>query len=52
MARSSSFGNGGLVHAMGEDAFGILFHNIQPAELDELERLIDEYEEGDGQDYA
>ena len=35
-----------------EDAFGILFHNIQPAELDEVERLIDEYEERDGHAYA
>ena len=29
-----------------------LVHNIQPAELDEIEQLIDEYEEGDGSAHA
>ena len=31
---------------------GSCFNNIKPAELDEIERLIDEYEEGDGHAYA
>jgi hypothetical protein len=33
------------VQWVGEDEFGVSFQNIRPDELDELEQLIDEFEE-------
>ena len=35
----------GRVQWVGEDTFGVSFQNVQPAELDELEQLINEFEE-------
>jgi hypothetical protein len=40
------------VQWVGEDAFGVLFQNVRPAELDELEQLVDEYEEAEGSGHA
>ena len=40
------------VQWVGEDTFGVSFQNIRPAELDELEQLIDEYEEVEGSGHA
>ncbi len=40
------------VQWVGEDTFGVSFHNVRPGELDELEQLIDEYEEADGSGHA
>jgi PilZ domain len=40
------------VQWVGEDAFGVSFQNVQPAELDELEQLIDDYEEAEGSGHA
>jgi hypothetical protein len=33
------------VQWVGEDAFGVSFQNVRPAERDELEQLIEDYEE-------
>jgi hypothetical protein len=41
-----------LVQWVGEDTFGVSFQNIHPGELDELEQLIDEYEEAEGNGHA
>ena len=35
-----------------EDTFGVSFQNVRPAELDELEQLIDECEEAEGSGHA
>ena len=40
------------VQWVGEDTFGVSFQNVRPAELDELEQLIDEYEEAEGGGHA
>ncbi len=40
------------VQWVGEDTFGVSFQNVRPAELDELEQLIDEFEEGAGSGHA
>ena len=40
------------VQWVGEDTFGVSFQDVQPAELDELEELIDEYEETEGTGHA
>jgi hypothetical protein len=40
------------VQWVGEDTFGVSFQNVQSAELDELEQLIDEYEEAEGTGHA
>jgi hypothetical protein len=40
------------VQWVGEDTFGVSFQNVRPAELDELEQLIDEYEEAEGTGHA
>jgi hypothetical protein len=42
----------GRVQWVGEDTFGVSFQNVPPAELDELEQLIDEYEETEGSGHA
>ena len=36
------------VQWVGDDTFGVSFQSIRPAELDELEQLIDEYDEVEG----
>jgi hypothetical protein len=40
------------VQWVGEDTFGVSFQNVRPTELDELEQLIDEYEEAEGSGHA
>ena len=35
-----------------EGTFGVSFQNVRPAELDELEQLIDECEEAEGSGHA
>lgn len=35
-----------------EDTFGVSFQNVRPGELDELEQLIDEYDEAEGSGHA
>ena len=40
------------VQWVGEDTFGVSFQNVRPAELDELEQLIDEYEETEDSGHA
>ncbi|HZD12526.1 MAG TPA: PilZ domain-containing protein [Candidatus Binatus sp.] len=40
------------VQWVGEDTFGVSFRNIRPDELDELEQLIDEYEETEDSGHA
>lgn len=40
------------VQWVGEDSFGVSFQNFRPGELDELEQLIDEYEEAEGGGHA
>ena len=40
------------VQWIGEDSFGVAFQNVRPAELNELEQLIDEYEEAEGIGHA
>ena len=40
------------VQWIGEDSFGVAFQNVRPAELDEIEQLIDEYEEAEGIGHA
>jgi len=37
-----------LVQWVGEDTFGVSFQNVRANELDELEQLIEEYEEAEG----
>ena len=37
----------GRVQWVGEDTFGVSFQNVRQAEIDELEQLIDEYEEAE-----
>lgn len=41
-----------LVQWVGEDTFGVSFQNVRPNELDELEQLIEEYEEAEGTGHA
>ena len=40
------------VQWVGEDTFGVSFQNVQPGELDEIEQLIDEYDEAEGSGHA
>ncbi len=40
------------VQWVGEEAFGVSFQNVRPDELDELEQLIDEFEEAEGGGHA
>ena len=40
------------VQWVGEDTFGVSFQNVRPGELDELEQLINEYEEAEGRGHA
>ena len=40
------------VQWVGGDEFGVSFHNVRPAELDELEQIIDEFEETEGGGHA
>jgi hypothetical protein len=40
------------VQWVGEDSFGVSFQNVRPGELDELEQLIDEYEDVEGSGHA
>ena len=35
-----------------EETFGVLFQDVRPAEFDELEQLIDEYDEALGSGHA
>ena len=42
----------GLVQWVGEDTFGVSFQNVQQAELDELEQLINEFEEAEDGGHA
>lgn len=42
----------GLVQWVGADTFGVSFQNVRQAELDELEQLIDEYEEAEDGGHA
>ena len=43
---------GARVQWVGGDEFGVSFHNVRPAELDELEQIIDEFEETEGGGHA
>ena len=36
----------------GEDMFGVSFRNVRPTELNELEQLIDEFEETEDSGHA
>jgi hypothetical protein len=40
------------VQWVGEDSFGVSFPNVRPGELDEIEELIDEYEDIEGSGHA
>jgi len=40
------------VQWVGEDTFGVSFQNVRLAELDELEQLIDQYEETEDSGHA
>jgi hypothetical protein len=40
------------VQWVGEDMFGVSFRNVRPTELDELEQLIDEFEETEDSGHA
>jgi hypothetical protein len=40
------------VQWVGEDSFGVSFQRIRPAELDELEQLIDEYDVAEGSGHS
>jgi len=40
------------VQWVGEDTFGVSFQNVPPVELDELEQLINEYEETEDSGHA
>lgn len=42
----------GRVQWVGGDTFGVSFQNVGPAELDELEQLINEFEEAEGGGHA
>lgn len=42
----------GLVQWVGEDTFGVAFQNVRSAELDELEQLINEFEEAENGGHA
>ncbi|HSQ50808.1 MAG TPA: PilZ domain-containing protein [Nitrospiraceae bacterium] len=42
----------GLVQWVGEDSFGVAFHNVRSAKLDELEQLINEFEEAENGGHA
>jgi PilZ domain len=42
----------GRVQWVEGDTFGVSFQNVRPDELDELEQLIDEYEEAEGSGHA
>ena len=43
---------GARVQWVGEETFGVSFQNVRPDELDELEQLIDEYDEAEGNGHA
>jgi hypothetical protein len=43
---------GARVQWVGDETFGVSFQSIRPAELDELELLIDEYDEAEGSGHA
>jgi hypothetical protein len=36
------------VQWVGEDTFGVSFQKVRPTDVDEIEQLIDEYEEAEG----
>jgi hypothetical protein len=40
------------VQRVRDDTFGVSFQSVRPGELDELEQLIDEYEETEGSGHA
>ena len=40
------------VQWVGEETFGVSFQNVRPDELDELEQLIDEFEEAEDGGHA
>jgi hypothetical protein len=40
------------VQWVGEETFGVSFQNVRPDELDELEQLIEEFEEAEGGGHA
>jgi PilZ domain len=40
------------VQWVAEETFGVSFQNVRPDDLDELEQLIDEYEEAEGSGHA
>jgi hypothetical protein len=40
------------VQWVGEDTFGVSFQKVRPTDLDELDQLVDEYEEAEGSGYA
>jgi PilZ domain len=40
------------VQWVGEDTFGVSFQDVRSGELDELEQLIDEYQEAEGSGHA
>lgn len=42
----------GLVQWVGEETFGVSFQNVRQAELDELEQLINEFEEAEDGGHA
>jgi PilZ domain len=42
----------GLVQWVGEETFGVSFQNIRQAEFDELEQLINEFEEAEDGGHA
>ena len=42
----------GLVQWVGEDTFGVAFQNVRLTELDELEQLINEFEETENGGHA
>jgi hypothetical protein len=42
----------GRVQWVEGDTFGVSFQNVGSAEFDELEQLIDEYEEAEGSGHA
>ena len=42
----------GRVQWVGEDTFGVSFQNVRQAEIDELEQLIEEYEEAEDGGHA
>lgn len=42
----------GHVQWVGEDAFGVSFQNVRPGDLDELEQLIEEFDEAEDGGHA